>query len=165
MNFPKHTCTEIYGAFLQTWFWLKCRFTGLWLHMPVERLGPEVCSIPSFHSVQQNINSLLKYFPYIYMYLSVLAHDQVTVCIATKNLTEGISAYAYLFMSSFFQWWWWKVGHERWKKWMIWEGVWGGKAPQKPEHFDARKRKWKSYLWPPPLWIHKWNFDPPPHVG
>ena len=33
----------------------------------------------------------------------VLAYDQVTVCTATKkNLTEGISAYAYLFMFSFF---------------------------------------------------------------
>ena len=62
MNFPKHTCTEIYGAFQQTWIWLKCRFTGLWLHMPVERLSPKVGSIPAFHSVQQNINNFLKYF-------------------------------------------------------------------------------------------------------
>ena len=54
----------------QTWFWLNGRFTGLWLHMPVERLSPKVGSIPAFHSVQQNINSLLKYFPYVYMHLS-----------------------------------------------------------------------------------------------
>ena len=54
----------------QTWFWLKCRFTGLWLHMPVEKLSPKFGSIPAFHSVQQNINSLLKYFPYVYMHLS-----------------------------------------------------------------------------------------------
>ena len=53
--------------------------------MPVERLSPKVGSIPAFHSVQQNINSLLKYFQYVYMHLSVLAHDQVTVCIATKE--------------------------------------------------------------------------------
>ena len=53
--------------------------------MPVERLSPKVGSIPAFHSVQQNINSLLKYFPYVYMHLSVLAHDQVTVCIPTKE--------------------------------------------------------------------------------
>ena len=87
MNFPKHTCTETYGAFQQTRFWLKCRFTGLWLHMPVERLSPKVGSIPAFHYVQQNINSLLKYFLYIYvfMHLSVLAYDHVTVCIATKE--------------------------------------------------------------------------------
>ena len=54
----------------QTWFWLNCRFTGLWLHMPVERLSPKVGSILAFHSVQQNINILLKYFPYVYMHLS-----------------------------------------------------------------------------------------------
>ena len=54
----------------QTWFWLNCRFTGLWLYMPVERLSPKVGSIPAYHSVQQNINSLLKYFPYVYMHLS-----------------------------------------------------------------------------------------------
>ena len=30
--------------------------------MPVERLSPKVGSIPAFYSVQQNINSLLKYF-------------------------------------------------------------------------------------------------------
>ena len=71
MNFPKHTCTEIYGAFQQTWFWLKCRFIGLWLHMPVERLSPKVGSIPAFHPVQQNINSLLKYFPYVCLYAFV----------------------------------------------------------------------------------------------
>ena len=53
--------------------------------MPVERLSPKVGSIPAFHFVQQNINSLLKYFQYVYMHLSVLAHDQVTVCIATKE--------------------------------------------------------------------------------
>ena len=35
-----------------------------------ERLSPKVGSIPAFHSVQQNINSLLKYFPYVYMHLS-----------------------------------------------------------------------------------------------
>ena len=34
------------------------------------------------------------------MHLSVLAYDPVTVCTGTKNLTEGISAYTYLFMSS-----------------------------------------------------------------
>ena len=70
--------------------------------MPVKRLSPKVGSIPAFHSVQQNINSLLKYFPYVYMHLSVLAHDQVKCALPQKNLTEGILAYAYLFMSSFF---------------------------------------------------------------
>ena len=60
-------------------------FTGLWLYMPVERLSPKAGFIPAFHSVQQNINSLFKYFPYVYMHLSVFALDQVTVCIATKE--------------------------------------------------------------------------------
>ena len=75
----------------QTWFWLKCRFTGLWLHMPVERLNPKVGSIPAFHSVQQNINSLLKYFPYAYMHLSEQNRTEHTLYFLsglTKTLEE-----------------------------------------------------------------------------
>ena len=53
--------------------------------MPVERLSPKVGSVPAFHYVQQNISSLLKYFPFVYMHLSVLAYDQVMVCIAIKE--------------------------------------------------------------------------------
>ena len=115
MNFPKHTCTEIYGAFQQTWFWLKCRFTGLWLHMSVERLSPKVGSIPAFHSVQPNISSLLKYFPYVYMHLSVLAHDQVAVCIATQESDWGHLSLCISLHVFIFWWWWWKLRHERWK--------------------------------------------------
>ena len=55
-----------------------------------------------------------------------------------KNLSEGISAYAYLFMSSFFG-----GGGEKWdmkdeKINDMREGL-GGVATQKPQHFDARK--------------------------
>ena len=66
MNFPKQTCTDISkhdsglsaGSLVSGYI------------MPIERLSPKVGSIPAFHSVQQNINSLLKYFPYVYMPLS-----------------------------------------------------------------------------------------------
>ena len=55
-----------------------------------------------------------------------------------KSLTEGISAHAYLFMFSFFG-----GGGEKWgmkdEKNNDGRGGLGGKAPQKPEHFDARK--------------------------
>ena len=147
MIFPKHTCTDIYGAFQQTWFWLKCRFTGLWLHVPVERLSPKVGSIPAFHSVQQNINSLLKYFPYVYMHLSVLSYDQVTVCIATKESDWGhlsicISLYVFNFLLVVV-----KSGAWKMKKSMTGEGA---------RAFWCQKRKWKSYLWPPLT-------PPPPH--
>ena len=94
MNFTKHTCTEIYDAFQQTRFWLKCRFTGLWLPYACWKVG----SIPAFHSVQQNINSLLKYFPYVSICICLYLRMIKWRCaLPQKNLTEGISAYAYNF--------------------------------------------------------------------
>ena len=91
MSFPKHTCTEIYGAFQQTWFWLKCRFTGLWLPYACWKVG----SIAAFHSVQQSINSLLKYFPCVSICICLYLRMIKWQCaLPQKNLTEGISAYA-----------------------------------------------------------------------
>ena len=66
--------------------------------------------------------------------------------LSQKNLIEGISAYAYLFMFSFFG-----GGGEKWgmkdekKKKMTGEGV----CPSEAREFWCQKRKWKSYLWPP----------------
>ena len=86
----KISCTEIYGAFQQTWFWLKCRFTGLWLHMPIEKLA--------FHSIQQNINSLLICFTYMSICICLYLCMIKWMCaLPQKNLTEGTSAYAYHF--------------------------------------------------------------------
>ena len=141
MNFPKHTCAEIYGAFQQKWCWLKCRFIGVWLHMPVERLSPEAGSVPAFHSVQQNINSLLKYFPYawsicICLYLRMI---KWRCALPQKNLNEGISAaYAYLFIFPVVVI---KSGAWNIKKLMLREGVWGQSSQKQPENFVARKGK------------------------
>ena len=59
--------------------------------MPVERLSTKVGSIPAFHSVQQNINSLLKYFPYVYMHLTEQNRTEHTLYFLsglTKTLEE-----------------------------------------------------------------------------
>ena len=151
MNFPKHTHTEMYGAFQQTWFWFKCRFTGLWLHMPVESLNPIVCSILAFHSVQQNFNSLLKYFPYLSicncLYLPI--YDQVMVYTATKEFDWGlhISSCCHFYVQVV------KRGARKIKE---------INGKREARAFWCQKRKRKLYLWPPPptLWTHKQNFDP-----
>ena len=57
-------------------------------------------------------------------------------------------------MSSFFG-----GGGEKWgmkdEKIYDMRGGLGGKAPEKPEHFDAIKGNGNHICDPPPLWIHK----------
>ena len=158
MNFPKHTCTEIYGAFQQTWFWLKCRFTGLWLPYACWKIG----SIPAFHLVQQNINSLLKYFRSVSICICLyLRMIRWRCALPQKNSTEGISAYAYRFSVVV-------VKRRAWKIKKINDktGGLGARA------FCCQKRKWKSYLWPPygflneiltpPFRVEFFSWPPPP---
>ena len=78
-----------------------------------------------------------------------------------KRMTEGISAYAYLFMFSFFG-----GGGEKWgmkdkKNNDRRGGVWGGAAPQKPEHFDARKLN-RNHICAPPHGFINEILTPPP---
>ena len=73
-----------------------------------------------------------------------------------KNLTEGISAYAYLFMSSFFG-----GGHGKWdmkdEKMNDMRGV----APQKTEHSDAEKEMKIIFVTPPPYGFINEILTPP----
>ena len=103
----------------------------------------------------------------VYMHLSVLAYDQVTVCTATKESDWGhlsicISLHFQVVVVVV------KSGAWNVKKLIIGEGVWGAS----PEHFDARKGNGNHICdssLPPPRhgFINeiKWNFDPPPIWG
>ena len=55
-----------------------------------------------------------------------------------ENLIEGISAYAYLFMFSFFG-----GGGEKWGM----KDEKNNDIPPEARAFWCQKRKWKSYLW------------------
>ena len=115
----------------------------------------KVGSIPAFHSVQQNINSLIKYFPIMSLCICLhLCMIKWRCALSQKTeLTDGTSAYAYHFSAAVVKRGW---GHEILRKWIIREGIWG------PEARALWCQKRKLYLWPP-LWIHKWKFDP--HLG
>ena len=77
-----------------------------------------------------------------------------------KNLTEGISAYAYLFMFSFFG-----GGAEKWGMKDVKNndrrGGLGGRSPPEARAFWMPEREMEIIFVTSPLWIHKWNFDPP----
>ena len=84
--------------------------------------------------------------------MSVLAYDQVTVYTALpqKNLTEGISAYAYLFMSSFFG-----GGGEKWgmkdEKNNNRRGGLGAKTPRSQSILMPEKEMEIIFVTPPPM--------------
>ena len=78
-----------------------------------------------------------------------------------KNLTESISAYAYLFMLSFFG-----GGGEKWgmkdEKNNDRRGCLG--SPPRSQRILMPEKE-MEIIFVTPLWIHKWNFDPPPPFG